>query len=168
MMSADSTATATLPPKGSFSTRQFLRIHIVEIEEALFPSPDLLRDYVMLARNSRGFLVSLLSPAPTATEPENGPQSREIRDGSQDVDMKEADFIQGEEHLEELLEEEVRVLNEEEHAKDIKWSQNLSDVALQSAEHEEVCPTLARAGSLNADGWSSADLDLLTYSIISI
>ena len=54
---------------------------------------------------------------------------------------------------EERTEKEVSI-NEEERTKDEKEFQNPSDVALESAEYDEVCVSLARVGFAYADSWS--------------
>ena len=96
---------------------------------------------------------SLLSPAPTAPEVENLPQSRNRGDRSQDADMEEEESIEHEERIE----KEVS-MNEEECIKDETKIQSPSDVALERAEYGEVCMSLAHVDFVFADSWKLAPL----------
>ena len=94
----------------------------------------------MLSRNSQGFLVSLLSPAPTASEVANLSQSQNYRDGSQESETEERVHAQDAD----CLEKKEEFIMKEEYTEDKKLLLKPSDVALKSAEYDEVWILLTR------------------------
>ena len=104
----------------------------------------------MLARNSQGLLVSLLSPAPTASEVENGSQSWKNRDGPHESDTEERAHVQDEEYLEKEIFTNAEAIHKEETSNDIRRCVDPISVTLYRA-YEEVRINLTRTGFVYAD-----------------
>ena len=100
----------------------------------------LIRGNEMLSRNSQGFLGSLLSPAPTTSEVANFAQSQNYRDGSQESETEERAHVQDAD----CLEKKKEFIKKEEYTEDKKVLLKPSDIALKSAEFDEVWILLNR------------------------
>ena len=86
----------------------------------------------MLSQNSQ--VVSLLSQAPTAFEAANLSQSQNHRDASHESKTEERVHVKEED----CLDKEREALKEEEYTEDKKVLLQPSDIALRSAEYDEV------------------------------
>ena len=111
----------------------------------------LIRGNDMMARNSQGLLVSLLSPAPTASEVENRSQSWKNRDGSHESDTEERAHVQDEEYLEKEEVTKEGAIHKKETSNDRIRCLDPRIVTLNRTEYDEVCINLTRTGFVYAD-----------------
>ena len=110
------------------------KLSLLPVSASVFESllQYLIRGHEMLSQNSQ--VVSLSSPAPTAFEAASLSQSQNHRDASHESETEERAHAQDEESLE----KEREALKEDEYTEDKKLLLRPSDIALRSAEYDEV------------------------------